>query len=67
MQYYYDGRRNLWRKPLTSLENKNLIVTIKYGKLYIMVWGCIFNKGIGVIRILDEITAKEVYLDILKN
>lgn len=32
-----------------------------------MVWGCISSKGVGVIRILDEIMTKEVYLDILKN
>ena len=32
-----------------------------------MVWGCISSKGVGVIRILDEIVTKAVYLDILKN
>ena len=32
-----------------------------------MVWGCIFSKRVGIIRILDEIMTKEVYLDILKN
>ena len=31
------------------------------------MWGCISSKGVGQIRILDEIMAKEVYLDILKN
>ena len=32
-----------------------------------MVWGCIFSKRVGIIRILDEIMTKDVYLDILKN
>lgn len=32
-----------------------------------MVWGCICSKGVGVIRILDEIMTKELYLDILKT
>ena len=34
-----------------------------------MLWGCISSKGVGVIRILDEIMTQEVrvYLDILKN
>ena len=32
-----------------------------------MVWGCIFSKEVGIIRTLDEIMTKEVYLDILKN
>ena len=31
-----------------------------------MVWGCIPNKAVGVIRILDEIITKAVYFDILK-
>ena len=31
-----------------------------------MVWGCISSKGVGVIRNLDVIMTKEVYLDILK-
>ena len=32
-----------------------------------MVWGCISSREVGVIRILDEIMTKELYLDILKN
>ena len=32
-----------------------------------MLWGCISSKGVGVIKILDEIMTKEVCLDILKN
>ena len=52
---------------MTALENKNLILTIKFEKLSLMVWNCISSKGIGVIRNLDEIMTKEVYLDILTN
>ena len=64
---YLDGPQRVWRKPLTALENNNLIPTVKFGKLSVMAWGCISSKGVGVIRILDEIMTKEVYLDILKN
>ena len=32
-----------------------------------MVCGCIFSKGVGTIKILDEIMTKEAYPDILKN
>ena len=67
MLYYHEGPERVWRKPLTALENKNLIRTVKFGKLSVMVWGCISSKGVGAIRILDKIMAKGVYLDILKN
>ena len=56
--------RKEFREELTALENKNRIPTVKFGKLSVMIWGCISSKGVGVIRILDEITTKEVYLDI---
>ena len=58
--------RVVGREPHTALENKNFIPTVKCGKLSVVVWGCIFSKGFGAIRILDEIITKEVYLDILK-
>ena len=67
MQYYHDGPHRVWRKSLTAWENKNLIPTVKFEKLSVMIWGCISSKGVGVIRFLDEIMTKEVYLDILKN
>ena len=67
MLYYQDGPQRIWHKPLTALEHKNLIPTIKFGKLSVMVWGCISSKGVGVISILDDIMTKEVYFDILKN
>ena len=48
-------------KPLTGLEDKNLIPRVKFGKLSVMVWGCTSSKGVGVIGILNEIMTKEVY------
>ena len=64
MLHYQDGPQRVWSKPLTVLENINLIPTIKFRKYSVMVWGCISSKGVGVIRILDKIMTKEVYLDI---
>ena len=59
--------RRVWLKPLTALENKNLIPTVKFEKLSVMVCGCISSKGFNVIWILDEIMTKEVYRDMLIN
>ena len=35
--YYHDGSQRVLRKPLTALENKNLIPTVKFGKLSVIV------------------------------
>jgi len=32
-----------------------------------MVWGCISSKGVGELRIFNDIMTKEFYLDILKK
>ena len=41
MLYYNDGPSRVWRKPLTSLKQQNIIPTVKFGKMSIMIWGCI--------------------------
>ena len=55
------------KQSLTILDNINLIPTVKFGKLSIMVCGCMSSKEIDVISILNEIIGKEVYLDISKK
>nr|AAA88882.1 Tc1-like transposase [Drosophila virilis]CAA89219.1 Tc1-like transposase [Drosophila virilis] len=67
MLYYHDGPSKVWRKPNTALEQKNIIPTVKFGKLSVMVWGCISSKGVGELRIFNDVMTKEFYLDILKN
>lgn len=67
MLYYHDGPQRVWRKPLTALQNKNIIPTVKFGKLSVMVWGCICSKGVGEIRIIEDNMTKETYLDILRS
>ena len=37
MLYYHDGSQRLWHKALIALEIKNLIPTVKFGKLSVMV------------------------------
>ena len=55
MLYYHGGPQRVGRKTLTALENRNLVATVKFGILFVMVWGCISIKGVDVIRILNEI------------
>ena len=56
MLYYHNVPLRVWRKPLTALENKMRIPTVKFAILSVMVCDCIFSKGVGVIWILNEIT-----------
>ena len=59
MLYYHDGLQRVWYKSLTALENTNLIPTVNFGKLSVMVWACILSKRVAVIRILEETMTKE--------
>ena len=70
MLYYHGGPQRVWHKSLAALENKNVLskmLTVKFGKLSIMVGDCIFSKRVGVITIMNEIMTEKVYLDILKS
>ena len=60
MLYSHDGPESAWRKPLTALENKNLIPAVKFGRLFVIIWGYIPSKQVGVVRILEEIMTKEI-------
>ena len=40
MLYYHDGPQRVWCKALTTLKNKNLIPTVKFRKLFVMVCSC---------------------------
>lgn len=66
MLYYNDGPTRVWRKPLTSLENRNIIPTVKFGKMSIMVWGCISSKGVGELAFIETTMDAGKYLSILK-
>lgn len=67
MLYYNDGPTRVWRKPLTSLENRNIIPTVKFGKMSIMVWGCISSKGVGDLAFIETTMDAPQYLSILKT
>ena len=67
MLYYHDRPQRVRLTFLTALENQNLIPTVKFGKPSITVWGSISSEFDDTIKVLNEIMAKEVYLDILKN
>ena len=38
--FRHDGKRRVWRKSHTELDEKNLNVNVKHGGGYVMVWGC---------------------------
>lgn len=67
MLYYNDGPSRVWRKALTSLEARNIIPTVKFGKLSVMVWGCISSRGVGELAFIDTTMDAQHYLSILKS
>lgn len=67
MLYYNDGPNRVWRKPLKALENRNIIPTVKFGKLSVMVWGCISSKGVGDLVFIENTMDAQQYLQILQG
>jgi len=67
MLFSNNGPKKIWRKLLTALHSKNKIPTEKFGKLSVMVWGCISSKGVGELKFIEENMKKEIYLDILRK
>lgn len=67
MLYYNDGPTIVWRKALTSLEKRNIIPTVKFGKLSVMIWGCISSRGVGDLAFIEDTMDSTQYLQILKR
>ena len=67
MLFYNDGPSRVWRKPLSALEKQNIIPTIKFGKMSLMMWGCISSHGVGKLAFIESTMNAVQYLDILKT
>ena len=57
--------QNVWRKPNSQLQNKNLVATVKNGGSEVMLWCS--ASGAGTMEFIDTIMTKESYLDILRR
>lgn len=57
----------MWRKALTALEKRNIIPTVKFRKMSIMIWGCISSKGVGDLALIETTMDAQQYLNILKT
>lgn len=62
-----DGKVNIWRKPNTEMDVKNLRPTVKHGGGSVMVWGCMSAKGVGNLVFIDGRMDQWKYLSILKE
>ncbi|GFU13325.1 transposable element Tcb2 transposase [Trichonephila clavipes] len=56
------GIRKIWRKNKTTLEPKNVLLTLKYGGGNVMVWGCVVMGGRLSIRITTVICISALLL-----
>jgi transposase len=64
---YSDGKRNVWRKPGTSLEDGNFTPTVKFGGGSVMAWGCFSYNGVGRLQLIDGIMDASDYCTILSD
>ena len=62
-----DGKRFVWRKPNTELQQKNLIPTVKHGGGSVMVWGCMGYYGVGNLAFIDGIMNAQKYIEVLRS
>lgn len=62
-----DGKKNVWRKPLESLKEKNINLTVKGGGGSVLVWGCMSSSGVGNMEFIDDIMDRYIYLGILQR
>lgn len=67
MLYYNDGPSRVWRKPLTVLQPQNIIPTVKFGKLSVMIWGCISSRGVGKLAFIEKNMNAVQYREILNT
>ncbi|CAK9814099.1 Transposable element Tcb2 transposase [Anthophora plagiata] len=62
-----DGKKFVWRKPNTELQQRNIHTTVKHGGGNVMLWGCMGYYGVGNIAFIEESMNAEKYIDILRN
>lgn len=62
-----DGKMKVWRKPNTSLEAKNINVTVKHGGGNVMVWGCFAASGVGSLEFIEGTMTAKDYIEVLKK
>ncbi|CAK9818393.1 Transposable element Tc1 transposase [Anthophora quadrimaculata] len=62
-----DGKRFVWRKPNTELNQKNVIPTVKHGGGHVMVWGCMSYHGVGNLVFIDGNMNADDYINVLRN
>lgn len=62
-----DGKRRVWRKPNTELQQKNLNVNVKHGGGNVQVWGCCAANGVGNLEVIDGTLTAASYIALLKR
>ena len=62
-----DGKVMVWRTPREEFYPQCTVPTVKYGGSPVMVWGCFTRRGIGKLCVLDRITDRFCYWEILEQ
>ncbi|GBN40985.1 Transposable element Tc1 transposase [Araneus ventricosus] len=57
----------VWRRKNEELNPKNLVGTVKYGGVGVLVWGCMSASGLGNLVFIDGIMNHALYMNILRD
>jgi transposase len=62
-----DGRKWVWKKPNTPLDDRCVQGTVKFGGGSLMIWGCMTSQGVGYCCQIEGKMNAALYCDILGN
>ena len=62
-----DGQHFICKKRRGRLLEKNVRKTVKFGGDSVIFWGCFGRNGVGMLKVIDGIRDRYVYVSILKH
>ena len=63
----FDGKVIVWRTLLEEFDPKCTVPTVKHGGGSVMIWSCFICRVVGKLCVLDRVTNRFYYRDILEQ
>ncbi|KAJ4430930.1 hypothetical protein ANN_19523 [Periplaneta americana] len=62
-----EGRKKVWRKRRTELEQQYIVSTVKHGGWYVMVWRCMASSGVRNLAFIDGKMDQYKFIAVLRD